>query len=167
MQRTRGIKIDKRKIAVISIIAAIFLLAAIYFFPKPLESKLSAPLDENCVIYITYNEIAFNQGKPNKIISYKAECTGENGLIDEAIELFTDTKVISNPVNLLPWKITRWDGYDIKVAIGRPGDTGEWMNFGEKEMIISKGEFKIYRIVNRDFANRIIEFTKEYGTLEE
>ncbi len=158
---------EKKKIIVIFAAVMLLVLTIIYFFPKPLENKFSAPLDENCVIHITSDEIVFNEGRPNEKISYKMECTEENGLIDEAIELCTDTKVISHPFNLLPWKITRWDGYDIKVVIGRPDNSGEWIHFDEKEMIISKGEFKIYRIVNRDFASRIVEFTKEYGMLEE
>lgn len=130
----------------ILIVAVVFLLvpAAIFFFPRPLEKRLSAPLDENCVIYIDCREIVFNSGMPNEHKSYRVECTAENGLIDEAIELCTDTKTASHPANLLPWKITKWDGYDIKIAIGRPEGSGEWFSLGEKEMIISREEFKIY-----------------------
>lgn len=156
---------NKRKLVLA--VAAVFLLilAVIYFFPRPLESRLDAPLDENSVIYIDYREIIFKTG-PNEIVSYRAECDAEKGLIDEAIELFSGVKTVSNPVNLLPWNISKWDAYDIKIAIGRPDNTGEWMNIGEKEMLLSKGEFKIYWITNRDFAEKIIEFTKENGTIE-
>lgn len=158
---------NKKKNILIVAAAFLLVLAVIFFFPKPLEKRLSAPLDENCVIYIDCREIVFNSGMPNEHKSYRVECTAENGLIDEAIELCTDTKTVSHPANLLPWKITKWDGYDIKIAIGRPNDSGEWFSLGEKEMIISREEFKIFRILNPDFSKKIVEFTKEYGTVDE
>ena len=156
----------KKKIFVFSAVV-ILILSFAYFFPKPLEDRLSLTLDESCVIQIRYDEIVFNSGKPNEIVTYQAECDLENGLIDEAIKLFEGTKTISHPVNLLPWKISKWDGFDITIAIANPAGTGEWMHFDEKEILISQDEFKVYRITNKDFANKVVEFVKEQGTVME
>lgn len=167
MQKTHGIKIDKRKIAVLSIIAAVLLVVAIYFFPRPIKSAFDSPVNENCVIHISQKKFTSASKGPLDPERYLVECTPENGLNEKLLEILSNEKIINSPKNLLPWKIKRYSGNIwFNIAIARPDNTAEWIYIGDNELFFSKDEMKFYYI-ERSLGNAIDEFVSEYGTKTE
>lgn len=148
-------------------VAILFVAGIIYFFPRPLESAFDAPVYENCVIHIRQKKLASDSNSPLDVERYFVECTPENGLNKELIEIISGEKIINLPVNLLPWDIKKYSGNIwFEIAIARPDNTAEWIYIGDYELYFVKDEMRIYHI-ERSLGNALDNFISEYGTKEE